>query len=104
MFDLTKTLGNDSTKFTNSIVTSNFNYKIINNENKSMKLSGEGGFSDTKYINNPNSNAPKALSDWFYDLSSSTHIKKKKLRFTFGVKDIGKDFRSPGAQTKRINY
>ena len=104
MFDLTKTLGNDSTKFTNSIVTSNFNYKIINNENKSIKLTGEGGFSDTKYINNPNSNAPKSLSDWFYDLSSSTHIKKKKLRFTFGVKDIGKDFRSPGAQTKRINY
>lgn len=104
LFDLTKTLGNDSTKFTNSIVSTNFNYTIVSTENLAVKFNSEGGFSNTNYANHPNKSAPKSLSDWFYDVALSSQLINKKLSFKIGMKDVGKDFRSPGAQTKRINY
>ena len=104
LFDLTKTLGNDSTKFTNSVLTSLLTYKLTNKKSIAFEILGEGGFSNSNYISYSNFNAPASLSDWFYDIASSTHFKEKKIIFKLGVKDIGKDFRSPGAQTKRINY
>lgn len=104
MFDLTKTLGNDSTKFSNSVITSNFQWKGANRKKIILKLYGEGGISNTRYINYNDQNAPELLSDWFYDVASSTLFKKKQIRFKLGAKDVGKDFRSPGAQTKRIDY
>ena len=104
MFDLTRTLINDSTKFTNSVTTSSFNYNLMSQENTVIKVFGETGISYTSYINYINNDAPKEMSEWFYDIASLTHFKKKNLQLEFGVKDIGKDFRSPGAQTKRIDY
>ncbi|MAW64841.1 MAG: hypothetical protein CMD18_01460 [Flavobacteriales bacterium] len=104
LFDLTKTLGNDSTKFTNSVLTSVLTYKLMNKKSIALEILGEGGFSNSNYIYYSNFNAPESLSDWFYDIASSTHFKEKKIIFKLGVKDIGKDFRSPGAQTKRVNY
>tara|TARA_B100000674_G_C37888584_1_gene937835 strand:+ start:56 stop:1108 length:1053 start_codon:yes stop_codon:yes gene_type:complete len=104
MFDLTKTLGNDSTRFSNSVITSNFQWQGANRKKIVFKLYGEGGISNTRYMNYDDQNAPELLSDWFYDIRSSTLFKKKKIRFKLGAKDVGKDFRSPGAQTKRIDY
>ena len=104
MFDLTKTLGNDSTRFSNSVITSNFQWQGANRKKIVFKLYGEGGISNTRYMNYDDQNAPELLSDWFYDITSSTLFKKKKIRFKLGAKDVGKDFRSPGAQTKRIDY
>ncbi len=104
LFDLTKTLGNDSTKFTNYVLTSLLTYKLTNKKSIAFEILGEGGFSNSNYISYSNFNAPASLGDWFYDITSSTHFKEKKIIFKLGVKDIGKDFRSPGAQTKRINY
>ena len=104
LFDLTKTLGNDSTQFTNSVITSNFKYTFINRDKITSKLHGEGGISTSNYKYYTNDDAPSSLTDWFYDLTSSIHFKKKKLHFQFGMKDVGKYFRSPGAQTKRIDY
>jgi len=104
MFDLSQTASIDSSKFTNSVFTSNFNYTIRNREKIALRLYGEGGISNSKYLNFTNSEAPSSISDWFYDIASSTHFKKKKFRVEIGVKDVGKNFRSPGAQTKRINY
>ncbi len=104
LFDVSKTLGNDSTKFINSVFTSMFNYKMMNQKKIVIEMLGEGGFSNSNYIHYTNLNAPESLNDWFYDIASSTHFKERKILFKLGVKDVGKDFRSPGAQTKRINY
>lgn len=104
LFDLTKTLGNDSTKYRNSVFTSTLNYKMESQDEIDFKIFGEGGMSNSSYLNYPNSNLHETLSDWFYDVGSKIHFKKKKLIFKIGLKDVGKDFRSPGAQTKRIDY
>jgi len=104
LFDLKKTSLIDSSYLFNNVTSSDFNYVIKSDSSFKFNLSGEGGFSINKYENFDDLGSPISMNDWFYDISTTLNFTKKKLEFTIGFKDIGKDFSSPGAQTKRINF
>lgn len=104
LFDLKKTSVSDSSYLFNNVTSSDFNYVIKSDSSFKFNLSGESGFSLNKYENFSDLDSPISMNDWFYDISTTLNFTKKKLEFTVGFKDIGKDFNSPGAQTKRINF
>lgn len=104
LFDLKKTSVNDSSYVFNNVTSSNFKYIIKSDSTFQFNISGEGGFSRNKYENFDDLNAPISRNDWFYDLFTTLNLPNKKLEFNIGFKDIGKDFSSPGSQTKRINF
>jgi hypothetical protein len=68
-------------------------------ENWRLKFNGEAGFSTSGLVDDTN-----ALSDYFINASASFELKKTGLKVSLGYMDNGADFRSFGAQSKRINY
>lgn len=103
VFDLTKTT-QDSLQYKNSVHTSQINYMRDLNDNISYGLSSEGGMSMVSYINYPDETAPDSINEWFYDVALKTKFKKQNVSISLGYKDVGADFLSPGAQTKRVNF
>ncbi len=61
----------------------------------------ETGTSSTIYFEDP---AAPELSDVFFDGQLQVLYAPAGLQLTLGFKSVGPDFRSPGAQTKRINF
>jgi hypothetical protein len=103
LFDLTKTI-QDSIRFSNSVHTTNFNYLKEINSNVTLGLKGEAGISNSTYENYNDVFVPEKNDDWFYDAALTTNFKKQNITVNLGFKDVGADFTSPGAQTKRINF
>lgn len=68
-------------------------------EKWSLKFNGETGFSTSGIVDDTN-----ALSDYFINASASFELKNVGLTASVGYMDNGADFRSFGAQSKRINY
>jgi hypothetical protein len=103
LFDLTNTI-NDSIRYTNSINTFSINYLRPLNDNFKLGFVGETGNSNAQYTNYLGSTAPAGLADWFYDGAIQGKLKSQNVSFQLGYKDVGADFFSPGAQTKRIDF
>ncbi len=103
VFDLTKTI-QDSIQYKNSVHTSQINYMRDLNDNISYGLSSEGGISNAQYKNYSDERAPDLLNEWFYDVALKTKLKKKNITLALGYKDVGADFLSPGAQTRRLDF
>ena len=103
IFDLTETIA-DSLQFKNSVHTASIEYKNDLKDSLEFGFNSEMGLSSTNYINYQDTRAPEALSDWFVDANIYTNLKNKGIIVKLGYKDIGADFRSPSAQTKRIDY
>ncbi|MFT4695154.1 MAG: opacity protein-like surface antigen [Urechidicola sp.] len=103
IFDLTETI-QDSIQYKNNVHTFNLLYKRNLRENISLGIKTETGMSGAQYINYKDARAPESINDYFYDLAFVTDFEDKKITVELGYKDIGADFLSPGAQTKRINY
>jgi hypothetical protein len=78
--------------------TAAINYSI---ENFTFRAEGEAGSSTTKYFEDPE--APE-LTDVFFDGRVIVNYTPINIKLTAGFKSVGPDFRSPGAQTKRINF
>ncbi|MCB0760031.1 MAG: hypothetical protein KDC12_00820 [Flavobacteriales bacterium] len=103
IFDLKETIP-DSIQFKNSVHSMHLAYaKHLAPEWKGG-VEGEAGFSETRYINYSDTRAPEQMGDWFYDVGLNLQSQPNGIRIKLGYKDIGADFLSPGAQTKRINY
>jgi hypothetical protein len=64
-----------------------------------LKFNGETGFSTSGLVEDTSS-----LSDYFINASASFELKDLGLTASIGYMDNGADFRSFGAQSKRINY
>lgn len=103
IFDLTETI-QDSNQYKNKVHTFDVIYTNDINENFKIGLKSETGISGTSYKNYIDSRAPESIEDWFYDVALVSNFKNKNLKIELGYKDIGADFLSPGAQTKRIDY
>jgi hypothetical protein len=103
LFDLTRTI-NDSIRYKNNVNTFSVKYRDALNENIDWGFDGEGGSSNVNYINYVNPLAPDLQNDWFYDASIYLNFKKPKIVMNLGYKDVGADFFSPGAQTKRVDF
>jgi hypothetical protein len=103
LFDLTKTI-NDSARYSNNIHTFNVSYLHLIHDNFKVGFSGEAGRSNAQYINNINPIAPKERKEWFFDASLKAHWIQQKTTLKLGFRNVGADFLSPGAQTKRVDF
>jgi len=103
LFDLTETI-NDSIRYSNSVNTFAIHYMDKLNENIKMGFEAEAGMSNVKYSNYVNPLAPAQQDDWFYDAAFLTQFKKQNIQLKLGYRDVGADFFSPGAQTKRVDF
>ena len=103
IFDLTETI-QDSIQYKNNVNTFDFLYNRNLNKNLEIGIKSEAGMSNARYINYQDSRAPEKMNDWFYDVSFSATLLDKGITAFLGYKDVGADFLSPGAQTKRIDY
>lgn len=79
-------------------INANANYVLADLK---FTLSGEAGISNSELIND--SLAP-VLSDGFFDTRIGAEYSPWNLELFLRMKSVGADFRSPGAQTKRINF
>ena len=102
MFDLRETIP-DSIQFKNSVHSLELKYNRKLNEKVKIGFNMEGGNSNAQYINYQDERAPEEQDEWFYDASVFA-VLDNKTTVSLGYKDIGADFLSPGAQTKRINF
>jgi hypothetical protein len=103
VFDLTKTI-RDSVQYSNSVFSSDINYTKNVNENTLVGFKTEAGISNVKYRNYRDKNAPQKLDEWFYDAALTSKLVKQNISLNLGFKDIGADFLSPAAQTRRVNF
>jgi len=103
IFDLEGTIP-DSIQYKNNVHTFNVNYSRDLNEKIKLAFKSEAGVSNARYINYADNRAPESMNDWFYDVAVVSNFKGKNTSISLGYKDVGADFLSPGAQTKRINY
>ncbi|MBX9852536.1 MAG: hypothetical protein K2X86_12375 [Cytophagaceae bacterium] len=98
VFDIPGTVASNLVNFKNNVVTSD--YKInYDTDNIGIYLFGETGFSTYNY-----DSSSKAVSkdEYFYDLSAAGKYKPLDLKLFVSYRDVGLDFSSPGAQTRRI--
>jgi hypothetical protein len=103
IFDLKETIP-DSILYKNNVHTAELNYHRALKENLDIGLKSEAGLSNARYINYQDVRAPEKLNEWFYDLAFTSSMKDKGIDLALGYKDVGADFLSPGAQTKRVDY
>lgn len=103
IFDLTGTI-QDSVQYKNNVHTINLLYTKQVKEKIKMGLKSEAGMSGASYKNYTDTRAPESINDYFYDLAFVSDFEDKNISLALGYKDVGADFLSPGAQTKRINY
>jgi hypothetical protein len=98
IFDLAGT-AIDSNAYSNNVSTLTYDVRF---DAKKFKygVDGESGISSSGL-----SQAPEdALNDYFLHARAYLNLKKKNLGFDLGYMDNGADFRSFGAQSKRIDY
>lgn len=103
VFDLLETIP-DSIQYKNNVHTADVKLMLPISDEIDLGVKSEAGMSTVQYINYNDTRAPDELSDWFYDAALVMEMKSSGLSVTLGYKDVGADFRSPGSQTKRINY
>jgi hypothetical protein len=98
MFDLLGTADNESA-FRNNVSTITYDTWLDKTDYR-LGLDGESGISSS-YSTDTLSNK---LTDYFVNVRAYLKFKKKDLNFELGYMDNGPDFRSFGAQSKRIDY
>jgi len=103
IFDLTETIP-DSIQYKNNVFTGQAEYFLPTQKDWRIGVKAESGMSNAQYINYQDERAPETISDWFYDAAVVMQNKNKGLSLTLGFKDIGSDFLSPGAQTRRLDF
>ena len=99
IFDVTGTAV-DSNSFRNLVHTGAFMFKN-NFFGLPVELKSEIGTSNTYYTIDPN--AP-SLSDYFIHPTINIESSNHNLQIKVGYLNVGPNFRSPGAQSKRIDY
>ncbi|MFN6037906.1 MAG: hypothetical protein ACK452_05520, partial [Bacteroidota bacterium] len=99
LLDLLGTSAEES-NFRNNVSSLNAEYKI-SKEKFEVSFSGEAGMSS--YSNTYDSLFP-AINGDFVNASLNINIKPVNTKFSFGYMNVSPDFRSAGAQSKRINY
>lgn len=99
LYDFAGTAATDQ-QLKNPVTTVNANAEYIISDLK-FNLSAETGVSNMEILND--SLAP-VLSDNFFDTKLTAEYTPWKIGIYLRLKSVGADFRSPGAQTKRINF
>ena len=97
--DMAGTVKTAAVNYSNTVYTTDFNLTLGNSENFKFALYGEAGASHFELKKNSDS-TDKKFDDYFYDLGTKATYKP----FTLGVsyRNVGFNFNSPMAQTRRI--
>jgi hypothetical protein len=102
LFSLAKTINNPAVKdYQNRVLTGNFKLNNSDSANVGLYFKGETGLSNLA-IENPTMAGSK--NDYFYEVNVGTQLKKQHLDLELGFRNVGPDFFSAGAQTKRVNF
>ncbi len=102
IFDVTQTTG-DSARYGNYVHSVSWGLEK-DKKDKRFGLKGESGFSKTSYFGFVDPNRPADFDDGFMEVNGYFDLKEKNLSISAGFMDVGPDFRSPGAQSKRMDY
>ena len=100
LFDLSGTSQNNS-GFNNNVSSINYEVKFAKDNVVETRLFGETGLSNSGYSDV--TSAPK-LNDFFINIGISSFLKASHLNFSSSYLNVGPNFRSAGAQSKRVNY
>lgn len=103
LFSLAKTLNTlDRKDYQNPVLTGNFKVNNGDSANIGWYVKGETGQSLLKI------DQVKGLSgrkeDFFYEVNVGTQLRKQNISLEVGLRDVGPEFYSAGAQSKRINF
>lgn len=100
VFDLAGTALDSTVKFNNQVLTHDFKLNL-GGDNMGVQFFGEYGMSS--YVNKKSTDSIAfTKQDYFYDLGASVNIIPKTIKFTVSYRNVGADFSSPGAQTRRF--
>ncbi len=99
MFDLVGT-SDDSTQLQNPVLTLSYDLMYDKDDYK-VGLMGEFGNSQTIVNNDP---LAPAISDYFFDAGIGGIYKPYNIELSATLKNVGPQFFSPGAQTRRLDY
>ncbi|MFT5860991.1 MAG: hypothetical protein ACI865_003109 [Flavobacteriaceae bacterium] len=89
----------DSNVYTNNVSTLSYDFTFGNDKFK-YGVDGESGISSSELSLEPEDR----LTDYFIHTRAYFNLKKRNLGFDLGYMNNGADFRSFGAQSKRIDY
>ncbi len=94
-------VGNLTTGIANQVFTGNWNAQMLKKEKYSLHFTGEAGLSDL--VNRNDSIELFSANDVFVDLGLKFTLPKHKIAFTGAFFDVGPDFFSITAQSRRID-
>lgn len=103
--------GNATSGIRNTVSTFDFDVTIMDKKDMSIHLVGETGMSNLvtaeRIINASGDEENMTLTeedDSFLDIGAQLKLKKQNLTLSVSFVDIGPDFFSVGAQSRRVNY
>ncbi len=105
--------GNAVTGIRNTVYTVDYDLTVLDKDNMSLNLAGESGRSEVKRAERITDNEGTEENvtiegteedDTFMDVGLTFKLKKQKLTISASYIDIGPDFFSMGAQSKRIEF
>ena len=99
--------GEATTGIRNGVYTFNFDVSILDKKNIALNLLGETGMSNIESKIGSESKADSVLfktDDTFLDIGAKVVFKKQKLSIGASFVDVGPDFFSIGAQSKKVDF
>lgn len=94
--------GNATSGIRNQVLTFDFDVSIVDKRNLGINLIGEAGMSNL--VSKADSITVFEEDDGLVDVKVVVDLKPSNLRFSVGYLDVGPDFFSAAAQSRRINY
>ena len=85
----------------NEVFSARYNLVGLDNDEYHLGLVGEAGMSMVSYKDQPEN--PEEVEDSFLEVGIDGHLKSFGLKGTISFVDVGPDFRSGAAQSRRLN-
>jgi hypothetical protein len=95
-------IDNAAINYNNNVLTGNTAINLVNNDVSRLSLIGEAGFSNYHYTKDSN-NTLVSFNDYIYDGGLKYKSVPLKLNIVGTYRNVGPNFTSPAAQTRRIN-
>ncbi|MFO7869630.1 MAG: hypothetical protein R6U95_10070 [Bacteroidales bacterium] len=100
--DIVGTVEASEINYHNEVYTSDFIFKCIEKNQVKLQLLGEAGYSFTDLVEESTS-TDKNKDDYFFDLGAKLlYTPKNSFGLELKYRDVGPNFNSPAAQTRRI--
>ena len=98
LFEVAQSTAASETPLRNPVLTGDVLAGLALDDAWRLGVRGEGGFSRTRF-----DATPIAYDDFFFDATAFAEYEPLALRASVAYRDVGPQFFSPGAQTRRLN-